>query len=269
MRSSAMSAALVFMLVSPSYAGVVFEIESTHGGVTESVEVSVEGRNLKMGIPAGGDSSDGEAIYRGERREMVMVDHGEKSYMVIDEAMMKSVSAQLSSAEAQIQEALKNVPADQRAMVEQMMKQRMPQQAQAPAKRNVSINKTGERGARNGYDTVRYDVMISGRKTQELWVAPWDEVEGGEEALDAFHDMAAFFTELRESTPFFGGGDDGDNNVFEYMKELDGFPVVTVDYDASGNVIGESSLKSSRKQSIDSAVFEPPAGYKRRQMPGF
>ena len=113
-----------------------------------ALEAAVEGRHLKMGIAPGSQGDRGEMIFRGDRREMVVVDHETGSYHVMDQATMNRIAGQVAGVVSQMQEALKNVPEDKRAMIEQMMKQKMPQEA--PKRAAAELKKTGERGTRNG-----------------------------------------------------------------------------------------------------------------------
>jgi len=171
-----------------------------------------------MTITSVGDQEDSEMIFRGERREMIVVDHDDKSYMVIDEAMIDSISEQLSGYEAQMREALKDVPPEQRAMVEQMMKGRMPAPAKAPARPKTELRNTGERDTKNGYPSVKYEATVDGRKTQEFWVTDWDNVEGGNDAVEAFQAMTDFLIQMRDSMPTFGVDEGAGDNPFEHMQ---------------------------------------------------
>ena len=273
-RSLFFAVALTALITLPAGAGVVFEIETTDHEQsppkTESLEGYVEGKNIKMGIASGRNNDKGDMIYRGDRREMVVVDHNEKSYIVMDEQAVQEIAGQVSSAMSQVQEALKNVPEDQRAMVEKMLKERMPPgaAAEAPKRPKTELRKTNERAEKNGYPCVKYEVFRENRKLRELWVTNWSNVEGGEDAVGAFEDMADFFEELLDSIPDFGQGGDGafDGGVFEHMRELDGFPVVTREFGEDGSLEDETSLRSSSRRTLDPADFEPPAGYKRRSM---
>ena len=105
---------------------------------------------------------------------------------------------------SQMQEALKNVPEDKRAMIERMMKQKMPTTEMAPPRPESELRKTGERGDQNGYPCVKYELLRDGKKIRELWVTDWSNVEGGSDVVDAFEDMAGFFKELMDSMPSFG-----------------------------------------------------------------
>lgn len=255
----------------PVSAGVVFEVETTdheNGGRVESTQTYVEGKNLKMEIAAGGGRSGGEAIYRGDWREMVVVDHDDKSYMVMDEEALTAVAGQVSQALGQLEDALKHVPEGQRAELEKLMKGRMPQQA--PSRPASEVRKTGERAEMQGYPCVKYEVWRAGARVRELWVTNWKNVEGGEEVIDTFEDVAKFFSDLADSlsdaTGFPGLGDSMGDNLFEHMTEIDGFPIVTREFGDDDSLDSETTLRSSRRRTLDPADFEPPSGYKRRSM---
>jgi len=252
----------------PLMAGVVYEIEVTDHEQSppksESIQVAVEGRNLKMGIASKGKGAQGEMIYRGDRREMVIVDHENRSYVVLDQAAINAIGKQLNQFSRQMEEALKNVPADQRAMIEKMMKQKMPDAA--PQRPQSEFRNTNEEAEHNGYPCVKYEVWRDGRKIRDVWVTDWDNVEGGSEVVNAFEDMADFFGDLMDAIPDMGGRSNYDDHVFAQLKELGGFPVVTRDFDDDGSLEDESALRSSKRVTLDPDAFEPPSGYKRQEM---
>ena len=259
---------LVLFLATCASAGVVLEIETQDHRLNESgtVLAVVDGKNLKMTITSGGNRDKSEMIFHGEAREMIVVDHDDKSFMVIDEAMIDSIADQLNGLEAQMREALKDVPPEQRAMVEQMMKGRMPAQAKAPARPKIEFRNTGDHASKNGYPSVKYEATINHRKMQEFWVTDWSNVDGGDDAVEAFQAMADLVKRIRDSMPKFGADEDADDNPFEHMQEMDGFPVLTYDYASDGSIASESSLRSSTQRAVAAAEFEPPAAYKQREM---
>jgi hypothetical protein len=54
--------------------------------------------------------------------------------------------------------------------------------------------------------------------------------------------------------------------MFAYMEELDGYRVLSHDYDINGELESESRLQAARKEKMDSTMFEPPAGYQQRTL---
>ena len=271
--------ALALMLPAAAHAGAVYVIETTDhsdgAGRVEQMQLSIEKPNLKMNVPGDGGEAGApnEAIYQGKREAMVIIDHGEKSYMVMDKAAAKAMNQQMGQAmeqtggaegmEKMIQEALKDVPPEQRAEIEKMMRQNMPAQKGGKAQKDEStreFRKTGEKAKQQGYPCVKYEVVENGEVTEELWVTDWDNVEGGEDARDTLKSMAGF---LKETVGSMGGG--MANDAFIELEKLDGFPVVTRSFDG-GKLTREAVLKSAKSADIEASAFEPPAGYTQRTM---
>ena len=267
-----MSALLFSTAVNP---GVVYEIEVTDHEQSpprsESIEAVVEGRNLKMGIASGDRGKQGEMIFHGDRREMVIVDHENQNYMVIDKALIERIAGQIGTAMSQLPKALENVPEERREMLELMMRERMP--AAPPERPATTVRNTGDHENRNGYDVVRYEVLRDGRKIRDLWVTPWGNIEGGDEASEAFKELVAFFREIMaaigDASGVPGSLDAIGDNFVAQIGDLDGFPVFTRDYDPKdGSVEGETNLRSARRRTLDPDAFEPPSGYERQSMLG-
>ena len=259
---------LMSLLVSiPASAGVVFDVVATdtRSSKTFDTEVLVEGDNLKMAIaPGTREGRNGEMIYQGAQRSMILVNHEEKTFMTIDEEAIKAITSQLGQAMSQMEHALKDVPEEQRAMVEKMMKGKLP--TATPKRQASELRSTGERATHNGYPCVKYEVLRGGTKLRELWVTDWSNIEGGKEVVASFEQMAEFFKELLDSIPNVGDQAAFAEPTWEHMKELGGFPVVTRDFAADGTLGNEAELRSARRQKIEPGAFEAPAGYARREM---
>lgn len=269
------SALVLGLLAGPAVAGVVFEVETTDHTQgeprSEVIEIRAEGKNLTMEIPAQGEGSPDAMIYRGVQREMVVLEHQKKTYMLIDEEAVRALAGEVSSALSQIEEAMANIPEKQRAMMEQLLKERMPSPTTEQEKPTVELRKTGKKAEKQGYPCVEYEVWREGQKLRELWVTDWGNVEGGKDVAAAFEGMADFFSELIESIPSVGGGLGGGfgglaDNPMASMREIGGFPVVIRELGEDGSLEGESALRSARRQTIDPDAFEPPSGYKRQEM---
>ncbi len=276
-----------------SNSGVVFEIETTYHSTAEprveSTEMSVAGKMLKIGILPSNDPADSksDAIFRGDRGEMIVVDHGSQSYIVINEAALEAMVGQMTDAMEEMRSAMQNVqippevlaqmPETERKRIEALLKQQQ-QGAMQPhtmgggTERPVrEYRRTGERGRQHGYPCMKYEVLEDGKKVQELWVTDWDNVDGGDEVVTAFEAAASFFEEMQAALgDAFGGNLPlGDSDTFfGEMKEIGGFPVITREFDDYGSLESESVLRSSRRQTLDPDAFEPPAGYKRQEMFG-
>jgi hypothetical protein len=251
----------------PALAGVVYHVETTdHSSNPPEVStgtMSAEGSSLRMQI-ASKNQGMTEVIFRGDRREMLMIDHEKKTYTVMDEATLKELAAQMNQAMAAMEQALAAVPESQRKKMEEMMKAHMPMQAASV--QPSELRATGDSDTVNGYPCTRYEIWRGGTRESEHWVTGWSQVEGGDEVVEVFESMAGFFQELIDSLPDFLGARGAADAAYAHMQEMKGFPVVTRIFDDSGTLEMETALKSSEKLSLDASTFEPPAGYTRQDM---
>ena len=244
-------------------------------------------------LPGGSGGTRDEAIFRGDRRQMVVVNHRDQSYMVIDLAAVQALTGQfgaqtgatsgagaaaggqIAAGLAELQKRLEGLDPESRRRMEAMLRgQGLAGLAgaaggAAPGRSTTEYRRTGERGDQAGYPCVKYEVLRGGRKVRELWVTDWSNVDGGGEARDAFNGLDAFMTELLQQLPggAAGGGLFGDfENPADPSNQTGGFPVVTREFDDDGDLESESTLRSVRRRRLDPAAFEPPSGYRRMSM---
>jgi hypothetical protein len=238
----------------------------TEPPVTGTVEISTQDGVSRMEVTSVSSDESGGMIFREKSREFIAIDHKQKEYYVIDEAAMERIGGQLSTAMQQMQDALGDMPPEQRAMAEQMMKQHLPALAQAPAP--MTVRKTGATETINGFRCEYYEVQQQGAKIRELCVADWSDIDGGREAADSMLAMAGFFDKMAQQFSSGSGMDvmGQQRELFQHMRELGGYPVLTREFDDSGRVESESRLKSAGTGDIDPALFDPPQGYRKKDL---
>lgn len=255
-------------------AGVVYTLntkEFQDGSAGGKMKVFIEGDDLRVEMVEGG-AREGAFIFKGKERTMLMIDDKRRQYMVMDEQTIQGLASQMNQAMAEYQKMLESVPPQQRAMMEQMMKQQMGNMMQqaAPAKESV-LTKSGKNKSISGYQTIHYLEKMEGLLENEYWVTNWNNVDGGEEVMDAFKNMAKFQEELFKA--FSSGGNNPlagvlqsfSDNMFKKLNDLEGFPVAVINYD-QGVKSSETILESIDKRSLEAALFSPPKGYKRQNM---
>ena len=249
------------LLLSPlAFAGVVMDLVTMNasGLETDRTRIYAQGEMIRMD-EVSGDEAAGSMIFLGN--EFLYVDHQDKSYIVMDEAMLDEVSTQISDAMKQMEAQLASMPPEQRAMMEQMMKGQMQgmtaQQAPSPSAPRVEAKGSGEW---KSYNCRQYAVYEGAEKVQDICAAQLDDVDGADDVIETFRNMAAYMTKMTESMPM---GSDDRINPGELMDEIDGFPVHTIDYE-NGAVVGETSLDSVTEQDLDEGMFAAPEGYRRQ-----
>ena len=267
---------LVFVLAvsSAPNPGVIFEIEKTDYTVSpervQTFEVIVEGPKLKIPFQSlEGSGASSAMIFRGDQGDhgtMLVVNHEEQYYMVMDEKTIKEMGAKVAEAEKAMEQAMKNLTPEQQEMIKQAQESGMGGMGIPPAPADppeIEVKKTGDSSRMEGYPCVKYVVYSDGTKIRELWVTDWGNIKGAEEAEEAFKRMSAFSEMMMEALPQSPGSDLGPFGQAQFDV---GFPVVTRGFDDAGNVTEESTLKSTRRERIDPAAFEPPTGYRRVSM---
>ena len=272
MRSALKLTLLCVCLVSfQAIAGAILKTETKEYHVDPpaigTTTMYADGDLLRIEINSVSSAEDGLVIFRGDRNEMLVADSERLEYYVIDQQSMNQMAGQMSKAMKEMDEMMKSMPPDQRAMAEQMMKQQMPALQAAPESPST-VQKTGKSDTINGYDCEYYEVLKEGRKSREMCVAKWGDIDGGAEAIDAMMGMGKFFESMHDAFASATGTDfmGSQQEVFAHMRKLGGYPVYARDYDDTGALEGESTLKSSQSESIDTAMFAAPEGYRRKEM---
>lgn len=259
-----------FLLAAQSYAGSVIEFETvehaTGSPLSGTVKISTQGSMTRLDI----DSTGGDAglIFDAGKGELVVLDYAEKKYYLMTREQMDAMAVQVSDAMRQMEEALAAMPPEQRAMAEQMMKGKMPQQASAAPEPKSTIKKTGGSGTVAGLDCDNYEVSQDGLKIRDMCVTPWDEIDGGRDSTDAMMAIADFFSGIREAVTAAGGMTalDHQQEMFKHMKDLNGFPVLSKTFDDAGVLTSESRLLSSESVSLSPADFSPPADFQKQDL---
>ncbi len=112
-------------------------------------------------------------------------------------------------------------------------------------------------------------MIRDGRKVRELCVSAWDDIHGGQETANAIKKVADFFEGMRQAFASSGGMDvfDRQQELFEHMKELDGYPVMYRDFTPGGSLQRQTVLTGAREEAIPPNRFEPPPSYQLQEMP--
>jgi hypothetical protein len=249
------------LLLSPlAFAGVVMDLVTMNasGQETERSRIYAQSGKIRM-EQSDGTETAATMIFLGN--EFLYIDQQEKSYVVMDEAMLDEVSAKMNEAMKEMEAQLASMPPEQRAMVEQMMKGQMQGMTaqQAPSSSAPRVEAKGS-GEWKSYKCRQYVVFEGAKKVQEICAAELDDVDGADEVIETFRNMAAYITKMTESMPM---GSDDRINPGELMDEIDGFPVHTIDYE-NGVVARETSLDSVTEQDLDEGMFAAPEGYRRQ-----
>jgi len=153
-----------FLGALPLFAGKRIQMESTDLATkaTEQDELLLDATRFRM------NSGKTSAIFLtdGGRSRMLVLDKSRNEYMEIDQQTMDQMGQAMQGVAAQMEAAMKGMTPEQRAMMEQMMKGKMPAAAAAPAPTTTYTAKG--RGSVNGIACTNYDGMRAGQKVSEI-----------------------------------------------------------------------------------------------------
>ena len=248
--------ALLAALPGLALAGNVMEMvtRDMQGQMLDRMVFYTDGDRGRM--DSSGQSGNHSVIFLAD--EFIYLDHKTQSYMVMDEAMLEGIGNQINAAMQQMEAQLAAMPPEQRAMVEQMMKEQMGGMAADRAVPALEIRKIGK-GSYKSWDCELSEMLENGRKIQEICSVDYDEVDGSGEVRASFVRMAGMLSKLYDSMPF---PQQGVSNPMEMLNQMEGFPVRAVDFE-NGAAVSETVLESSKSQGIEGTMFALPDGYKR------
>jgi hypothetical protein len=234
------------ILCAPVWAGKRIQMETTDltNNTVRQDEMLVDTNRFRV------NSGPGSVIFLtdGGRSRMLMLDKQRNEYREIDEQMMNELGQQMQGMMAQIEAQMKNLPPEQRAMMEQMMKGKMPPQM-AQAARPVFTAKGA--GTVNGFRCTNYEGAVGGQKIAEICSAQPADLKLTPADFQVFDKMREFTAGLQravQNMPITAAlSSIGDSQV-------DGFPVQQTSFN-NGRAASKSELKSVTEASFTDADF--------------
>jgi hypothetical protein len=268
-RKSFLVPAMVLAFSGQLLAGSVLEMSARYQAGPAALMDRMYAQDGKLRM----DHMDGKGgiltsmIFR--NNEMLVISHPDKKFNRINEEMLAKFSDQMKQANdamKKMQQQMANLPPQQRAMMEKIMKGKMPgmpPKAQLPTLR---VEATGQ-GRWESYSCKNYTIHFDEQRREEVCAAPPSEVKGSDEVLEALRNMREFQKKMTEALPQIPMGG-ALNQQIEAMNQIDGFAVHRQEYnkDVKQN---EIFLSSAREESLSDDIFSPPQGYKEeKMMPG-
>jgi len=250
-------------------AGAIFRIEVedvSAGGGVEITEIKIDGNRMRTDSQGDDPTS---MIFLGESDEMYMIDHSEKSYIVMDRETVQALASKMNEAMKQMEAALAQVPPEQREMMERMMKERMGGASSSTPRAQPVVRSLGESDSVNGIACEWKEVTRGGVVDFKACVAHSGDIVGGDEMQAMALEMRDFvsalmeaFTSMANSNMF---GSMLADNPMSAMEDLGGFPLISEDFD-NGTLARRSTFQSVDETSIAAEEFSPPSGYKRQDI---
>jgi hypothetical protein len=245
--------------------GVLVVMKMTSGAnPPQTNQIQLEQKRVRMSIA---DATGGTAgmMFDANRQVMTIIDDTRKTYSELTKADLDAIAAQLSGAMAQMQDMMKNMPPEQRAQMEAMMKKAGRGTVASPTSPKVEYKKTGTATV-GKWTCDKYEGYTSGQKTHEVCTVDPKVLGFTAADFEVTREMANFFKQFQQLLP---GGATRDQPFVLGTPESQGFsgiPVRSV-HTANGNEV-VSELTDVRRQAFTDATFQVPAGYQKNDLLG-
>ena len=209
-----------------------------------------------------GETREGTVIFRGDKKLLWSLDSKNKTYSELTQEDFQAMGSSMNDAMSQMQEAMKNMTPEQRAMMEKMMKGRMPE---APTQTKRTVKATGESKTINGFACSGYVVSKDDGTSIEMWATDPKALKLSADDLATCKEMADF---IKTSVPQMGQLQDLVKD-FAHPKENDvpGLPILSIQKDKGGQEISRAEIVKIESGAVPAERFEVPEGFTKQESP--
>jgi len=245
----------------PAWCGVVFEqqVKELTTGVVMRAVTYVESGRIRTEVLTPTGSVTAITIFRSDRPVVWMLQPAEKTYQELTPADVERMAGQMSSMQRQMEEMLKNLPPDQRAAAEQMMKQQMG----AGQRPTVTVKRIGPESV-GSFTATKYEIWAGDERLGEIWAAPQEQLQLQPAEYDTLLQFARFFEKLSQAA---ANELDVADVLARYADSIQGFPVKVRTY-ANGELVSEQETVRAERHTAGEDKFQLPPGLRKVQPGG-
>ena len=272
-------ALLMLCTAGSSFGGVEVRVASKHlsdegepgeGGSETAGILRLDQGNLAMdlNLEDGAEKGRTTAVFQGGPGHFLVINHEEQFYSVMDDEAIQAMAEELENAMMMLDEQMAGLPPEQR----QLLRDSLVGDQERKAKTKV-VN-TGKVATKAGFSTRKMEIRRGDELLREVWVVDWSQVPEGEEIKSTLLGLEGFFLKIQKifdsiTAGSLGGAKPFDmgESPFQDLAELNGFPVLTRNYE-DGKLVMETRVDSIDESKVPESAFQPPNGYSRRTMSG-
>jgi len=250
-------------LLGYSEAGVVFTtIDTSFDDPRDSgVSTAYIGDN-GMRAESRAEGEKNTIIFRSDKEVLWVINTADNSYSEITKKEIEKIKSRMDEAMRMMQEQMKNMPPEQREMMEQMMKGKaMPM----PAQPEKEVYKKVASGVKAGkWKCDKYEGYRGGVLTEEVWTTSWKKLGIEQKDFRVMQSMGEFMNELSpDAASMFNVG----SEEWEEKQGYPGVPVRTISY-SKGKKVSQTEIQEIKKEKINASLFELPKGLTKESFPG-
>jgi len=255
--------AVIALTAAPARAasGVLIAQKVTNGSTTTTTQSQIEPTRMRSEIASSAGRKQ-TVVFDGAAQVMRMIDDDGKTYTEMSKTDLDRMRGQVDGAMAQMQEQLKNMPPEQRARMEALMKGRgaaMTASAGPPTEyKKIGTDKVGR------WTCDKYEGTKNGEKVSEVCTVAPSALGFTPADFEVTRQLTEFFKSMMPQAAeglFSIGSATPNPNAFS------GLPVRSVSF-RGGTIQTVSEMTEASRQNFPDALFQVPAGYQKREFPG-
>ncbi len=238
---------------------------------TSALRLDVEGDRVLISFPVVASASQERPalrlLYLGDRRMLVLLDDGEKTFKEVDGDILVVLEQHLDQQDTDQRIRLLQMSAVPRRLMAEVLAKEEAVRARRLRWSPWEVESTGRWAEQQGFRSLAYAVRAEGEPLGELWVAEVDATELDDGALATLRRSSILIDQLLMATSKMATGDSltllgFESNPLAMFAFQRGLPVVLRRI-VDGTVKYEKILQSIRPRQSDDAPVDIPVGYRR------
>lgn len=216
----------------------------------------------KMRINPAGDGN--WMLYDLQQNAMFIMDDAKQQYYRIDPSQIEQLGQSLGNLNSQLDNALANLPPQQRAAAKAMMQDMLPDKQAPSAAAMIDIRNTGKKDKVADIACSIHETWVADERKNEVCVAAGDALRLSSEDEDTMRGMAKLMQQLMDEVQKNLGELMPDNIAADGLAQLmaNGIPVRIRDFDHDSS----AELAAISHDSIADQQLSVPVGYQAQTM---
>ena len=267
-RGIVMTVALIALSAEPALAGVVVTSTDTKLDTKQASPSVVYADTDKLKVVNGATT----VIYRGDLKKFWIISPARKSYTEMTPETMQQLSsrmaglnAQMSAAQARMQEQMAKMPPAQRAQMEAMMAGRGGIGGAAAKPAEVTFTKAGTSKTVANIRCDVYKRATNGAQDEEICIAPIGQAGLTAADFRVLESMSEFVAPIR-SAPQAPNDDFMSWGTMNKAIGFQGMPLDTIRYEGRAPS-SQQTVQKIERTNIPASTFELPQGYTMQAIP--
>jgi hypothetical protein len=159
---------------------------------------------------------------------------------------------------------MKNLPPEQRQMMEKMMQGRGMPAMQPAGATKIVYKKAASSEKVNQWACAKYEGYREAEKVKDVWTTDWKSFGLTAENFKLMQDLSEFFKDFAKDMA--ASFDQIGSEEWEKEQGYTGIPVKTLSY-ANGKLRDATEVTEVKQESLAATLFDLPPGLTKKEMP--